>query len=160
MSAFFAACKAGDTAAVSRLLAADATLLSFRGAGTADAVVGNTAAHWASAKGQVDVLRLLIAAGADMAARNNGDTTPLGSAAMNNHVECARVLMGAGADPRLADDFGDSPLSLAERAGHAELAALLSGAPPPAPPRPDAATCKQKGNEAFARKAYDEAIEW
>ena len=181
---FLAAAKRGDVEELTRLLGAGNAqeLLSFRGAGTADSVIGNTALHWAAAKGWDGALSLLLRAGADVGARNNGDSTPLASAAISGQSDCVRLLLSAHADPVAADEFGDSPLSLAKRAGHDAVAALLEGGagggaagltgaasssgalpralPPAAAPIHDAASCKASGNAAFAQKAYAEAIDW
>ena len=43
------AAKIGDVAGLQAALAADLSLIGFRGKGTSDAVVGNTATHWAAA---------------------------------------------------------------------------------------------------------------
>ena len=166
--AFLAAAKAGDAEKLSALLGASsspASLLTYQGAGTPDATCGNTATHWAAAKGHKITLAKLLGAGADAMALNNGDSTPLQGAVLNGHGDCARLLLGAGADPNRQDEFGDSPLSLARRAKDSELVELLSvvdvSDPPPPPPKPpDVAECKAKGNAAFARKKYDEAIGW
>ena len=53
---FFDAAKSGDTTTLQSLLATDPSLLNYTGAGTADAVIGNTALHWAAAKGHSDAL--------------------------------------------------------------------------------------------------------
>ena len=181
---FLELAKVGDVAGLQAALAADSSLIGFRGKGTSDAVVGNTATHWAAAKNQPAALAFLLKSGADPHATNNGDSTPLATAVMSGHAECCRVLCEAGANPVLADEFGDSPISLAERAGRTDLVALLSspsaaagggagggerasGAAAPAAtsapvptPQFDAAELKQRGNAAFSAKAYDEAIEW
>ena len=168
MSSFLELAKAGDVSGLEAALAADPGLLNFRGKGTGDAVVGNTAAHWAAAKGQRTRFAFLLTARADPHATNNGDSTVLATAVMSGHAECCQALLAAGADALLADEFGDSPLSLATRAGRDDLVALLSSASsstsatatPPASPALDAAECKRRGNEAFSAKAYDEALEW
>ena len=172
-SAFFVAVKSGDSDTIKASLAEDPSLLVYRGAGTPDANIGNSAVHWAAAKGHPNVLALLLEAKGDPHARNNGDSTPLSTAVMAGSVECISLLLAARADPLLADEFGDSPLSLAGRSKRDDLVALLSGgggaaadgraagaAAPVPPPTAGATECKQKGNAAFARKEYDEAIEW
>ena len=171
-SAFFDAAKHGDAAKLSSLLVSDTSLLDYRGEGTADAVIGNSAVHWAAAKGHSDALAVLLEAGGDVAARNKGDSTPLSSAVVAGHASCVLLLLKANADPNEQDEFGDSPLSLARRAKRDDLVALLSGSSSAASaePQPSAAAtatapsnvaeCKQKGNAAFSRKEYTEAIEW
>ena len=171
-SSFLAAAKAGDTETLSKLITSDPSLLQYRGAGTPDATSGNSAVHWAAAKSQSKALALLLAARGDPHARNNGDSTPLSTAVMAGSAECISLLLTAGADPSLADEFGDTPISLATRAKRDDLVALLgrsagdatAPASTPATPTPTPAVStaenKMAGNAAFARKDYEEAIEW
>jgi ankyrin repeat protein len=178
---FLLAAKEGDKGELARLLKSDPTLLGYRGAGTPDAVVGNTALHWASAKGHAECVDLLLASCADPHARNNGDSSPLHSAAISNHASCARALMRARADPNLADEYGDTPLKLAERANLSDVVAVLRGgdvpagaastaAPAPAAgagvgaapqsyamPRRSADEHKESGNACFKAGQYDGA---
>ena len=79
--AWLFAAKVGEAAQLQQLLAAEPHLLAFAGAGTPDQVIGNTATHWAASKGHVAALEVLLRAGADVHARNNGDSTPLHCAA-------------------------------------------------------------------------------
>ena len=154
--AWLFAAKVGEAAQLQQLLAAEPHLLAFAGAGTPDQVIGNTATHWAASKGHVAALEVLLRAGADVHARNNGDSTPLHCAALSNQLECAGVLLQHGADAALQDEFGDSPLSLAQRAdGRDALVALLLGKR--GAPSPSAAECRQRGNEAFKAERYEEA---
>ena len=126
--AWLCAAKAGDAAQLQRQLATEPQMLAYNGAGTPDQVIGNTATHWAAFKGHAAALEVLLRAGADVHARNNGDSTPLHCAALSNQLDCASVLLGHGADAELQDEFGDSPLSLAQRAnGRDALVALLQG---------------------------------
>ena len=154
------AAKVGEAAQLQQLLAAEPHLLAFAGAGTPDQVIGNTATHWAASKGHVAALEVLLRAGADVHARNNGDSTPLHCAALSNQLDCAAVLLQHGADAALQDEFGDSPLSLAQRAdGRDALVALLLGkrGSAAAAPSPSAAECRQRGNEAFKAERCEEA---
>ena len=158
--AWLFAAKVGEAAQLQQLLAAEPHLLAFAGAGTPDQVIGNTATHWAASKGHVAALEVLLRAGADVHARNNGDSTPLHCAALSNQLDCAAVLLQHGADAALQDEFGDSPLSLAQRAdGRDALVALLLGkrGSAAAAPSPSAAECRQRGNEAFKAERCEEA---
>jgi ankyrin repeat protein len=67
---FFQAVREGDTQAVGELLDGDDTLLKER-----DAAFGATALHWAALRGHAEVVRLLLARGADPGARNNAGET-------------------------------------------------------------------------------------
>ena len=65
------AAKAGDLAAVERLIQADASLLNLKDAG------GNTPLHAAAEGGAASAARFLIEKGADREAQNAGGNTPL-----------------------------------------------------------------------------------
>ena len=106
-SEWLSAAKAGDLSALQRLLAARPELLHFTGSGTPDAVVGSTALHWAASKGHDACVAFLLAQGADVHARNNGDSSPLHCAALSNRLGSAAALTHHGADPKLEDEFGD-----------------------------------------------------
>ena len=56
----------------------------------------------ASEDGRVEVVRLLIAAGADPATWGN---MPLGSASFNGHCEVVKLLLESGADVHAMDDL-------------------------------------------------------
>jgi ankyrin repeat protein len=60
---------------------------------------GDTALMWAAAAGHVDVVRLLIEAGADVRAVDDEGVTALHLARANGHTEVAAALLAAGADP-------------------------------------------------------------
>ena len=86
----------------------------------------NTALGLASMMGHLDIVKALLAAGAD---KNkiydfNG-TSPLHNAIANDHKEIAKVLICAGADVNLADETGRTPLIAAAERDQVELAKLL-----------------------------------
>ena len=58
---------------------------------------GATALHLATAVGDVDAMRLLLARGADIEARNDGDHRPLHLIARGDTLGVVRVLLGEGA---------------------------------------------------------------
>src|SRR5207247_11479470 len=109
-----------------------------------------TALMWAAAQQHADVVRLLIAAHADIRARSRaypqtvvgeqtqragreelnytvlrGGATPLLFTARVGDVESAAALLKAGADPNDAQPDGVSALVLAAHSGHGDVAALL-----------------------------------
>jgi ankyrin repeat protein len=112
---------------------------------------GQTALMWAAAGRHPDVVRLLLAAKADVKARTKsymqrvmlccqyyehdergigvvarGGFTPLFFAAQYGDVDSARLLLAAGADVNDSAPDGTSPLVVAAHAGHpAMMAALL-----------------------------------
>lgn len=53
----------------------------------------NTPLHWASYQGYTDIVRLLIAKGADFKRKNDAGDTPLDSAIHNGHTKTAELLM-------------------------------------------------------------------
>jgi len=81
--------------------------------------------HAAVAGRHHDIAARLIAAGADVNARQQAGYTPLLAAAGNGDADLVHTLLDAGADPQLADDAGTRPADLADQHGHEALAAEL-----------------------------------
>jgi HEAT repeat protein len=71
----------------------------------------------AAAWDHVEVIGLLLAAGADPRGQEGGGWSALLWAATNGHGDCAEVLLTAGADPDGVNDQSDTPLTLAARRG-------------------------------------------
>ncbi|MEO6533877.1 MAG: ankyrin repeat domain-containing protein [Pseudolysinimonas sp.] len=99
---------------------------------------GDTALHVAAAAHNEEVVRLLLAGGADAAGRNRRGATPLHYAAdadpgserwsPSRQSEVIDLLLRAGGDPNAADHSGVTPLHRAARApSAAAVAALLKG---------------------------------
>lgn len=78
----------------------------------------------AAGKGDVKEVERLIAAKADVHARDGRGRTALLAATHGNHVDVARVLIAAGADVNAKDDIQDSPYLYAGAAGHLEILKL------------------------------------
>lgn len=103
---------------------------------------GDTALHAAAAAWRPELLRRLIAAGADVSARNRRGAGALHYAASGNpdaarfdpaaQAEAIAVLAGAGADPNAADKSGSTPLhrAIRTRCAAATEALLAAGADP------------------------------
>ncbi|MDE2664479.1 MAG: ankyrin repeat domain-containing protein [Gemmatimonadota bacterium] len=72
---------------------------------------GMTALHYAVREGHFETVRTLVAAGADVDGRTEGDlSTPLVVATVNGHYDLAAWLLEQGADPNLASEDGVAPL--------------------------------------------------
>jgi len=131
---------AGDSGSVSRQLAASPSLASacFHIGATRQAAkkyfletigryvfAGDTALHIAAAAYETGVVRKLLAAGADVRAKNRLGDEPLhaasvgspGSRRWNPSAQAATIvcIIEAGADPNAADKIGVSPLHRAVR---------------------------------------------
>ena len=123
---------ARDSAAVSRMIAADRSLVDQRAAADQflDAIAhyiygGDTALHVAAAAFEPAIARSLLAAGADVGARNRRGAQPLhyacdgvpGAPTWNPRAQAATItaLINAGADPNALDKSGVAPLHRAVR---------------------------------------------
>ena len=105
---------------------------------------GQTALMWAGAQLQPQMVKLLLANGAEVDARSTvrewtrkvsseprpkelpqGGLTPLMFAARTGCIECAELLLAAGADINLADPYGVTPLVVATLNLQNDFAAYL-----------------------------------
>src|SRR5438128_11011961 len=74
-----------------------------------------TALHAALAGPEPGIAALLIAAGADVNARQQAGNTPLHETAHAGLVEITRLLLECGADPTARDDDGHTPADIARQ---------------------------------------------
>ncbi|KAM3176496.1 hypothetical protein ACTXT7_006415 [Hymenolepis weldensis] len=75
---------------------------------------GNTALHWASARGHLECVSGLIEYGVPLDPLNDCEETPLMLAAQNGHADIVNLLLKLGASSNFElNRFGDSPLTLA-----------------------------------------------
>jgi len=86
---------------------------------------GETPLHLNSRSGYVDVARILIKHGADVAARDEDGWTPLHQASEWGHVDVAQLLIEHGADAAAKDNHGSAPLHRASEWGHVDVARIL-----------------------------------
>ena len=82
--------------------------------------------HSAAAGGSVEVVTLLLEAGAPVNAKQQAGFTALQAAALSNRLDMARVLLDHGADPELCADDGKDAVAMALSKGHEEMATLLN----------------------------------
>jgi formylglycine-generating enzyme required for sulfatase activity len=111
----------GDSAAVQQFLQ--------KGASVDDANdQGDTPLMLACVKGNTDVVKILLAAGAKVNAAdaaNAGAYTPLLIASRNEHWDIVKILLAAGANVNAVAGTGDTPLEFASYWGNAETVSLL-----------------------------------
>ncbi|RMD45923.1 MAG: ankyrin repeat domain-containing protein [Aquificota bacterium] len=75
--------------------------------------------------GNIDRVRLLIAKGADINAKDERGGTPLHWAAYYNRKEIAKLLLMQGANPEIKDKNGFTPEDVARINGKKEILNLL-----------------------------------
>ncbi len=115
-------------AAMHRDAAAVKALLTEGGDVNAAQGDGMTALHWAARNGDVDLVQMLVYAGANVQATTRlGGYTPLHMAAKDGRAAVVEALLKAGADPKTPTSSGATALMLAAAAGNTDaLTALLN----------------------------------
>jgi len=92
-------------------------------------VDGTTALHWAVEQDDLEIVDLLLRAGARVSARTREGVTPLQLAAINGSAPMLDRLLKAGADPNAAlTPAGDTALMMAARTGKTDAIRVLAEA--------------------------------
>ena len=109
----------GDKTALQTLLQQKADVNAAQGDGT-------TALHWAAYREDVEMVRLLLKAGADVKAETRiGSMTPLFMAAKTGNAQTVELLVNAGSDVNHANSNGTTALMLAAAAGKPDAVKVL-----------------------------------
>lgn len=90
------------------------------------ASLGSTPLHFAALNENSGPLQALIAAGANVNARDKNGATPLHMAAFATRTEHAKLLLKAGADPYIRTDAGRDVMSMARKVRADEVAGIVS----------------------------------
>ena len=93
--------------------------------GVVDEVDKDDALWYAAEKGYADIVKVLIANGADVKAKDENGITVLMWAAGNNHIETVKVLIANGADVNAKDNYGETVLMWAASNIHIEIVKVL-----------------------------------
>ncbi len=118
--AAFEAVEQGDTGSLDRELnhGVDINVSRF--------IQGQTLLTTAASSGRADVVRELLARGADPDRGNNVGFTPMMLAAGQGHTKVVQVLVQAGATTRGTSPAGKTAAVMARECGHEEVVAVLS----------------------------------
>jgi uncharacterized protein len=109
----------GDRDAVHSLLAQKVDVNAPQGDGT-------TALHWAAYKDDVEMAKMLLAAGASVKAVTRiGAITPLFMASKNGSAPMIDILLKAGADSHATDEHGTTALMTAAASGSTDAVRML-----------------------------------
>jgi ankyrin repeat protein len=119
-SPFFNAVRAGDLPTIKAMLQEKPDRINDRD------YLGRTPLHWAAASFSKEVMRLLLAKGADANARAKDGTRPLHEAAAHGWKENAELLLENKAEINAETNGGITALKVAEsRPGSKDVAELL-----------------------------------
>lgn len=114
------AARSGSGDDVRRLIKADPKQRDLRTS------LGSTPLHLAAMNPDTGALKALIAAGADVMARDNDGATPLHMAAYASRPVHTQLLLEAGADPQAKTDNGRDAGSMARKVKSDETAGVIS----------------------------------
>ena len=114
------AARNGNGDEIRRLLKADPKQRDARTA------LGSTPLHLAAMNSDLTAIKALLAAGANVMARDNEGATPLHMAAYASRAKHTQILLEAGADPLARTDNGRDAGSMARKVKADETAGVLS----------------------------------
>jgi ankyrin repeat protein len=117
-----AAAEAGDHAAALRLAGTKTANVNTPGAD------GTTAVMYAAANNDLELVRALIKAGADVKGKNQLGTSALTEASIIGATPIIEALLKAGADPNFRTTDGETPIMAAARSGRVDAAKALLAA--------------------------------
>jgi hypothetical protein len=118
--AFLDQVRKGNTVAVALFLATGMSPNMRWGWESSDSVL-----IMAASGGHTDVVRLLLAKGADVNAKKYRGQTALMEAAENGHTDIVKILLDKGADVNVRDGYGHTAISRAASGGHHDIMRLL-----------------------------------
>lgn len=89
----------------------------------------DTVLHTVCSWGDLDSVKVLVAAGADVNAKGDQGATPLFNAVIGENPEVVSFLLGSNADPNITNDYKRSVLDYAKNvASPASIVSLLEKA--------------------------------
>ena len=116
------AAESGDRPAAMRMIGDKAVDVNAAGPD------GSTAVMYAAANGDLELVRALIKAGANVKLKNQFGTSALTEAAIIGSAPVVEALLKAGADPNFRTTDGETPLMAAARSGKVDAAKALLAA--------------------------------
>ena len=120
------AAESSDPEAVSRALTRDPALDKLHGT----AFCQQTVLHLSCGGGDLEVVKVLLEARAEVNATDDEGATPLHRVSFQGHFEVAKALLEAGADLEIRDKYGNSAEDKARAGGSDEVLALLEAVKP------------------------------
>ena len=122
--------------------------------------IGSEALYTAIEKGDHEMVRLLVEAGADVnAAEGFGGNTPLHEAVEQGDVEMVKILVAAGADVNAEGFMSRTPLTLAAEEGATEIMQILLGSGPSADTSADGEDKEAASTPSIGSEALYTAVE-
>lgn len=91
-----------------------------------DQIIEETSALWAAAaKGEMDVVKCLVRAGANVNAKTKTNSTPLRATAYDGRIDIVSYLVEHGAEVNVKNNFDNTPLMVACYNGHRTVVSYL-----------------------------------